>query len=162
MSRLFQNFAVSAVALMLVACGSGNDADSKTTVVRGPEGDIAITTAREGRTLVAPKDMPAFAPAYPGADILSSTTMQAETGMEGSVVTMKTGDSLDKVRAFYDERARSADVAAASVSDTPQGSIRIFQSRDNAGTEKTTIISINEASDGDGSEIAITSGHQQG
>lgn len=162
MSQRFHNLLLAAVVLALAACGSGKEADSRTTVVRGPEGDIAITTARAGRSLVAPDDMPAFAPAYPGADILSSTMMQAETGMEGSVVTMKTGDSSGKVRAFYDERAKSAAVAASSVSDTPRGSIRIFQDRDAAGTEKTTIISINEAADGDGTEIAITTGHQQG
>ena len=96
--------ALAVVAVGLYACDSGR---SERTIRDRETGESV--TVRTGPALAAPRNMPAFAPIYPGAAILSSmdgiSGSSSDGGVQtGGMVSFSTKDDPERVARFY--RAR--------------------------------------------------------
>jgi hypothetical protein len=101
-----------------VPAGDGGTATVKTTqkgdaqevTITGKDGKTTATISAGGEGAAAPANLPAFAPAYPGAKIDSSIVGSGPEG-SGGVLVMTTPDSPDKVAAFYEARMKAANLA---------------------------------------------------
>ncbi|WP_426169099.1 hypothetical protein [Sandarakinorhabdus sp. DWP1-3-1] len=114
--------ALLSLALGLAACGGDSDT---TTTVSTADGDVAVTTSRDGQSTVTvkgsdgsgitidagatswPADAPAHAPPYPGGTITGAMKSVGK-GTTGSQVIFETGDAPASVIAFYKQRAEKA------------------------------------------------------
>jgi hypothetical protein len=129
------------------------DPAAEVRVVR-QEGETTATTIR--RSGAADTDLPAATPIYPGAaiktDIASSSK---EEGGSGRVIVMTTSDSLEKVAAFYDARAKEAGVTAGMIVTDTDSALRIY------GDEKSdtgSMVGISRDPGKSLTEIVITAG----
>jgi hypothetical protein len=82
-------------AVVAVACGGGS---SKTVKIPGG-GEVSVSDKLPGSF---PKDYPV----YKGAKVTGSFS-GSNSGVNGTAVTWETGDSLDKVKAFYSDAFQS-------------------------------------------------------
>lgn len=127
---------ISAAAAMLTACGSRgttftHDAGGGTTVTMGdtPGGPAMVAKVAGAGSTVAPADLPAWAPVYPGAkvsqvvDIAFNKAAGMPSGPHRQVVLM-TADPVAKVMAFYDAKLAAAGVKPVMSSNAPDGAIR--------------------------------------
>lgn len=78
--------------------GSGQDA---TVRVKGPDGEMIM-----GGNV----KLPAWLPAYPGAETTGSFGVQSAKEGQGGTVAFKTSDSVDKVAAFYESALKGAGI----------------------------------------------------
>jgi len=81
--------------------GSGQDA---TVRIKGPDGEMTM-----GGTV----KLPAWLPAYPGAEATGSFGVQSAEKGQGGTVAFKTSDSVDKVAAFYENALKGAGIAVS-------------------------------------------------
>lgn len=86
----------------VVGCGGG-------TTYEGPGGEKA-NIAAPGGSVSLPDNLPADVAIYPGATALSTATAD-----QGTVITLQSSDSADKVKQFYDTSLKDKgwDVQAA-------------------------------------------------
>lgn len=140
MQRLALGFAA---ALVLTACGQQQPAEKApaVTVNSSQDGEnVTVTTqggqvnVAEGSTLTA-GGRPAFAPDYPGGNVMTSITAN-ETNKVGGVYGFTTGDSPDKVFAFYRSRAEAAGLQAQTNVET--AGAHIYGARGPAGDLNVT------------------------
>ena len=134
-------------------------ANGTTKLLTGAEGAV-VQAADEGKSLGIPSDLPAFAPAYPGARL---TTRIAGPGLgdgDGGVMVFETGDQVEKVSAFYDARAREAGARATVEVTEADSAVRIYGGGAD-GKAGGAMVAISKADDGSGTEIVITSGLPQ-
>lgn len=88
--------------LMLAGCGD----DTQTTVITDPATGEQVRIA-SGENMAAPRDLPDFAPLYPGArveQVLGSTAAAAAGLDRGGMVGFRTSDEPEQVAAFYRQR----------------------------------------------------------
>lgn len=85
-------FAILVIGTLAAACGGG---DKKTITVPGSNEKVTLSEK-------LPSDFPSDFPIYKGAKVQGSAT-GTQQGVTGTVVTWETGDSLDKVKAFYED-----------------------------------------------------------
>jgi len=78
--------------------GSGQDA---TVRIKGPDGEM---------TMGGNVKLPAWLPAYPGAEATGSFGVQSAEKGQGGTVAYKTSDSVEKVAAFYESALRGAGI----------------------------------------------------
>lgn len=129
-----------------------------TTIVDGP-GDTVIQAAEDGASLPPPADLPAFAPAYPGARLSTRISGEAAVGAKGGALfVFETADPVEKVAAFYDASAKAAGARAAVVVTEADSAVRIFGSK---AEGQGAMVAISRSEPGPGSEIVITSGMKQ-
>ena len=102
---------VSAAALLLVACGSGDEAavetegDDISIDMTGPDGEqVAVRGGSE-----AVDGMPDGFSAYPGATVVTSTSVDTTDG-SGVLVVMTTSETPEKVIEYYRAQAEAAGV----------------------------------------------------
>jgi hypothetical protein len=76
--------------------GSGQDA---TVRIKGPDGEM---------TMGGNVKLPAWLPAYPGAEATGSFGVQTTAEGQGGTVVFKTSDSVEKVTAFYQSALKGA------------------------------------------------------
>lgn len=121
--------------------------DDQTTVTFSGDGGEGSITVGGG---AAPRDLPAYAPVYPGATILSTMSGRNEEG-GGGMVTLESADAPGKVLAFYEgkiagaglsqtAKAQSSAGATLSASDTAAG--RDVQISITAGPDGGSIVTI--------------------
>ena len=84
-----------AVAVLAVACGGGG---SKTVNIPGG-GKVSVSDK-------LPDSFPKDFPVYGGAKVTGSIS-GSNSGVDGTAVTWDSGDSLDKVKAFYSDAFQS-------------------------------------------------------
>jgi len=148
---------VLALVAVLAACGpqqkAETDAETPTAVVSTPDGTVSVTTpggqvnVSDGSAVVGGQQ-PAFAPAYPGGEVV--TTMSAtENGKRGGVYAFTTGDAPDKVFQFY--RARAEAAGLASQTNVEAGGSRIYGAQGAAGD-----LAVTAAPQGDQTYVQIT------
>lgn len=114
--------AVSAAALLVAACGSGDEgtiqtADGEVTYdIDGQGDDVSIDmTGPDGEQVAvrsgaqAVEGMPDGFSVYPGATVVTSTTVNTTDG-SGVLVVLTTPDAPDKVIQFYRGQAEAAGV----------------------------------------------------
>lgn len=89
------------------------EGDSGSLEVKTPEG-----TAKFGAG--APDNMPDWLPAYPGAEIKGTYSVQNKDGQNASF-TFTTKDSPDKVISFYEDRLKGAGFSMAANVTQPTG-----------------------------------------
>lgn len=100
--RNFQMMAAVAGLMMVTACGS----EKVERTFHDRESGETVTVAN-GPSLAAPRNLPPYAPLYPGAVIETSVdgVSGADDGARrGGMVAFRTGDDPQRVAAFY--RAR--------------------------------------------------------
>lgn len=100
--RKFQTLGAVAALVMVSACGS----EKAERTFHDPESGDTVTVAN-GPNLTAPRNLPAYAPLYPGAVIETSVdgVSGADAGARrGGMIGFRTGDTPQTVAAFY--RAR--------------------------------------------------------
>ncbi|RUN74665.1 hypothetical protein EJC47_20355 [Sphingomonas sp. TF3] len=98
---------IAVTLLALAACGSGKDSTTigGNTFTNEKDGTATITNEKGSLTAIdgdaaAKTAMPAFAPKYPGATIVS--VLKTNTGeRKSTMVNMTSGDSGAKVLQFY-------------------------------------------------------------
>ncbi|MFQ3664556.1 MAG: hypothetical protein SNJ79_00765 [Sphingomonadaceae bacterium] len=129
-----------ALALAVSACG-----EREKTLVKTEEGEVRTTG--DGRYTIEGADgaradmrvgdaaasdpagiaarLPAFAPPYPGAAIVSTLDVQGtDASGSGTVISFETKDPFDKVVAFYDQRIASAGMKTAFSANQPGSAMR--------------------------------------
>lgn len=132
---------VLVLAALTAACGPQQKdeqtvvSDGSTTVATSPDGSVSITgpaanvNITDGAAVVA-GPQPAFAPAYPGGNVV--TTMSAnENGKRGGVYAFTTADAPEKVFQFY--RARAEAAGLNSQTNVEAGGSRIYGAQGPAG-----------------------------
>lgn len=107
-----------------VAVASASDGENVTVTTQG--GDVNVA---EGATVVA-GGRPAFAPDYPGGNVVTTITA-TETDKVGGVYGFTTADSPEKVFAFYRSRADAAGLKAQTNVET--AGARIYAAQGPAG-----------------------------
>lgn len=123
-----------------------NDGDGTTLNVTGANGEKASFVA--GDSARWPTDWPEFAPAYPGAKVLSSMAGSSKDG-KGGMVSFSTGDSPEKVLAFYQSRAEASGIK--QVMNVQSGATRQFSAGDEASGR-----SLNVSATSEGGETQVT------
>jgi hypothetical protein len=118
-------------------------------------GGAVIEAASEGQSLAVPEDLPAFAPAYPGARLATRIGGEAVGDGRGALMVFQTADPVEKVAAFYDARAKDAGAAATVLVTEADSAVRIYGGKDQ---QKGAMVAISTSDEGTGSEIVITSG----
>jgi hypothetical protein len=121
-------------------------------------GGAVVEAASEGQSLAVPDDLPAFAPAYPGARLATRIGGESVGDGRGALMVFETSDPVEKVAAFYDARAKDAGAAATVLVTEADSAVRIFGGKDQ---EKGAMVAISASDEGTGSEIVITSGLQK-
>ncbi len=121
-------------------------------------GDSVIEAALDGQSLKLPKDLPAFAPAYPGARLVTRIAGESVGDGRGALMVFETSDVVEKVLDFYDLRAKDAGTAATVLVTKADSAVRIYGDRNQ---EKGVMVAISASDEGAGSEIVITSGLPQ-
>lgn len=143
---------VSAV-LSLAGCGEKKTPEETVTVVNEETGDVTTATisnegeaarydiqSSSGETATitmggteAPPNLPAYAPVYPAAKILS--TLQGEGGDgTGAIVIMATKDEPGRVAAFYQSRFKEAGLAQTVDASTAAGRMLAAAEAEGDGT----------------------------
>ncbi len=97
---------ISAAALLVTGCGSGDE-----DAVQTAEGEVATQAeqAAGSSAIEAVAGMPDGFSAYPGATVVTSTTIDTTDG-SGVLAVMTTPDTADKVIAFYRAQAEAAGI----------------------------------------------------
>ena len=158
--------AILIVALALTACGSS----SKTTTIKGDNGETVTVTGTNGSDGVTrmeatnqkgekftahiggagaswPSDAPAYAAAYPGADVHSVITSNSD-GKVGNMVAFETSDSPAKVVDHY--KALAAKAGLGNVSTMTANAMNMFTAGDSETAEFVV-----QASPSDGKTTAV-------
>lgn len=115
-SAVKQICAFTAAALLLAACG-GEKKQEGVSIDSGDDGVTATVTDKDGNEatvrygggeegIAVPENLPAFAPLYPQARIMSAVT-GAEGEAKGMVV-FRTTASMADVISFYRDKAKAA------------------------------------------------------
>jgi hypothetical protein len=115
--------------------------DQTTLTFEGAEGAGAITMGGGA----APRDLPAYAPVYPGAKIVSSMAGSSTEG-GGGMVALETPDAPEKVLAFYEGK-----LAGSGLPQT-------MKSQSGAGT----MLALSDEATGQGVQVSITPGPSGG
>ncbi len=118
---------------------------------------VVVDTATDGKPLSPQGDLPAFAPAYPGARLATRIRGDGVGNGEGALLVFETPDPVEKVRAFYDARAREAGARATMEVTEADSAVRIY-GRGTDGKAGGAMIAISRSDDSQGTEIVITSG----
>jgi hypothetical protein len=132
------------VAAVAAACGG----DSKTVKIPGG-GEVSVSDK-------VPGDFPKDYPVYKGAKVTGSLTGSSK-GITGTTVTWETGDSLDKVTAFYADAFKSG---AWKSDSTGQLNDSSFWTGDSSDGKKSHYLMVSKA--GDKTTIIVTVGDKQG
>lgn len=162
--RTPQSVLALATLAVLAACEDKADVsvrrDADVTVAAAPTG-ATVTSAKDGSSLDIPEGLPAFAPAYPGATIktqISDGFGPSQDG-KGLLLVMVSSDPVDKIAAFYDEKAKAAGVKPGMFVNDANSAVRIFGNASDGGRgPEGALIAITKSDEGPGSEIVITSG----
>ena len=111
-----------ALVLTLSACSSeetytleGEDGETGEFTIDADSGESNFSIETEDGTMVmrsgsdVPVDLPGGFNVYPGAKVVSNTTVN-QAGGSGSLVTMSSKDSPEEVAAYYKSQAESAGI----------------------------------------------------
>ena len=144
---------VSLAAVMLVtACNSGvqsNPDGSKT--IHGTNGDITMSVHR------APKNMPAYAPLYADAKIVSSIDGDPKTGA-GGVVTFIVQDKPATVIAFY-EKVATDHKLSQKLGSPPDADGTQADILSEPGTKRSLTVTVGPTNDGTpGTKVGLSYG----
>ncbi|WEK46624.1 MAG: hypothetical protein P0Y56_16705 [Candidatus Andeanibacterium colombiense] len=116
-----KKFAILGAALAVCACGPSAKVQKS-----GDEATITLNNGGEKSTITSGKSAPAALPAgftlYPGAEVSSNVTMKGGDGTM-TIVSMGTGDGVDKVAAFYKAQAAKAGITIGMDMSTPQSAM---------------------------------------
>jgi len=94
--RKYMLLAVPAMLLVAIATACGGGGSSKTVNIPGG-GKISVNSGK------LPSDFPKDFPTYSGAELLGSVS-GGDQSSKGTAVTWQTGDSVDKVTAYYTDQ----------------------------------------------------------
>ncbi|MBI1407825.1 MAG: hypothetical protein GC145_17055 [Caulobacter sp.] len=143
------------VAATLAGCGPS----PKERTIRNPEtGEKATVTTGQG--IAAPRNMPAYAPLYPGAVVESSVdgvSASADGGQRGGMVSFRTSAAPAKVADFYRGRFDASSLKDRSETNI-SGSIILGAASAGGGGEGVQV-SIVPAEDGGGSVVTLIYNH---
>ena len=137
--RKYLALLIPALASLAILAGCGGD--SKTVKIPGG-GEVSVS----GKL---PDNFPKDFPVYKGAKVQGSYTGKNE-GVSGTVVTWETGDSIDKVKDFYDKAFQSGAWPTTSNGDLNGSAYWGGESSD----EKTTFYTMVSTVDGKTNIIA--------
>jgi hypothetical protein len=128
--------------LAVAACGQKSDSN-KTVTISGNNGKVTISgnsqqmtmKSDDGKTTVeyntdglGHADMPAFAPLYPGAKVLSSVA-SAGNGGKGAMVAFTVAAAPSDIVAFYKQKASAAGLVE-TLNATEAGGMTFMASKD--------------------------------
>ena len=137
---------VLGIGLLLAACGGGNS--SKTVDVPGV-GQVKVSTGDQ-----PPSDFPSDFPIYSGAKYNGGVST-TEEGISGFYATWQTGDSTDKVLAFYNDAFdNGAWKKTATVNSGSDGAFISVERKDDAS--KVGFVTV--SNDGSNTQIGIIVG----
>ncbi len=155
-------------ALLLSSCGSDNSGEFEAE--DGSEGSysfneengetIARITTDEGTAEMrsgenVPVDLPSDFSMYPGAKVVSNTTVRQGNG-KGALIVFETADSPEKVAGFYRKQAESAGIDIAMEMSVNDGQMLAGEGED--GETFTLNVTQNES----GSSAQLMVGEQLG
>lgn len=142
---------LAACGLTLAACGKPTveSKDDKTAVIHGANGDVTMTGA-------APKNLPAYAPLYPGAKVDSSVVTDASTG-SGGIVSFTVGAPPAAVIDFYKKAAAKSQLTSSlGVPAEANGSQVLLLSQ--PGTKRSLSVSVEPAEGQAGTKVGLSYG----
>lgn len=139
-------------ALALVAMAAGCDQAQPAAEAGGRADVVAAAPAGDGQLDVA---LPAFAPAFSGARVVSRMSGMGGTGA-GAVAVMEADAPFAEVRVFSNGAATRAGASAAMRVDKDGKAVRIFRGRDDR--DGGTILVIEQGDPGRPTRVALTTG----
>ncbi len=122
---------VALLGVVAVACGGG----SKKTINIPGVGNVSTSNK-------LPSDFPSDFPTYKGADVQASTT-GTYNGISGLYVVWQTGDSVDKVKSYFDDQFKSSAWKSTTTATTNGTSYWIVTSPDG---KKEGYVSVSDVS----------------
>ncbi|WP_448659515.1 hypothetical protein ACPVPU_03365 [Sphingomonas sp. CJ99] len=141
--------AILATLILLAACGGERE-----QTVRDAETGEAVTIRTAGAGgggIAAPANLPAFAPIYPGATITAAVTGSAQEAK--GMVSFTTGDTPDKVIAFYRERATAAGLVAQA--EANMGGARILTMGRQGDGEAALQLTVSPPTEGEPQQVSL-------
>ncbi len=145
--------AIHAVLIALLA-GACDPATPASGGAEGPSRDVVVAAAGEGGAALG-RHLPAHAPAYPGARVVSRISGLEGAGA-GTVVVMEADAPFADVVAFYDRAATRAGTEPAMRIDKDGKAIRMF--KEGRATGGGSILVIEHGDADRGTRIVLTSG----
>ena len=112
---------------------TGGSGQEGTVRIKGPDGEM---------TMGGNVKLPAWLPAYPGAETTGSFGVQSSKEGQGGTVAFKTSDSVEKVAAFYDAALRGAGITVTRHSMQSEGSNVVTLVGKDAGDRRDAGITI--------------------
>ena len=152
---------VAAIAVAAFAAGCDRH-PAKTVKITSKDGNVTVSGNNEHMTISADdgktkiefntnglgnQKLPDFAPVYPGAKVQGSVTAQTEGG---GTYAFETSDSVEKVVAFYKDRAKSAGLVE-KLSMTANGGVTYMAS----GTDDKKMLQVIAAKTDAGSHTQV-------
>lgn len=142
-------------ALLLGLAGGCDSANPAAPAGISPSADVGAAAAGDDAAASPDGALPAFAPAYPGARVLSRVSATGADGA-GTVLVMEADAPFADVVRFYDRAATRTGAAAAMRMDKEGKSVRMFRGQGAADGGAMLVI---EQGDGSrGTRIILTTG----
>ncbi|MBO9671158.1 MAG: hypothetical protein J7485_11640 [Sphingobium sp.] len=119
-------------ALLVSACGPTGAAGDPDTDWAGAKtmptgaGSVIFGTPRDGVHFSDPAYLPAWAPQYPGAMVMSKLVQRDAQGVIGRGTEFTTSDPYDKVVVFYADAVKRSGREPIAVTNTAQMAAYVF------------------------------------
>lgn len=119
-------------ALLVSACepnGTAGDPDTDwagAKAVSTGNGSVTFGMPRDGARYSDPTYLPAWAPQYPGAAVMSKLVQRDAQGVIGRGTEFTTSDPYDKVVAFYADAVKRSGREPIAVTNTAQMAAYVF------------------------------------
>ncbi|MBX3477775.1 MAG: hypothetical protein KF910_09210 [Brevundimonas sp.] len=146
--RILELSCLVALTCALTGCG-----ERETRVHANPETGENVTL-RTGSAIAAPRNMPDFAPLYPGARIESVLEGNGSAGNRGGMVAFRTADSTGRVAAFYRDRLDASGLSERNDADM-NGSL-ILTASATGDVDRGVQVTIAPTADAPGSYVTMT------
>lgn len=123
---------VTLIAAIAVGCGGGG---SKKTINIPGVGNVSTSNK-------LPSDFPSDFPTYKGADVQASTT-GTYNGISGLYVVWQTGDSVDKVKSYFDDQFKNGSWKSNTTATTNGTSYWVVDSPDHKKAGYVSVSDVN-------------------
>jgi hypothetical protein len=120
--RMRRVIVILVLGAALAACGPQRGAAPPASAVVGPAANVDLSHGVD----VTGGGQPAFAPKYPGGDVVTDMTA-AENGRHGGVFAFTTADPADRVFGWY--RARAEAGGLTSQANVETAGARVYSAR---------------------------------
>lgn len=151
MKRVLTTAIILTAATLTAGCGNRDE-----RTYRDPETGNEVTV-QTGDRMRAPRNMPDYAPIYPGARIenVMEGTSSGEGGADsGGMVTFLTDADMETVARFYRERLDASGLTERS--DVSMGSAMMLSATSAENSSNAVQVTLSPNDEGNGTRVSVT------